>query len=249
MVTDVDSDAPFNFLKRFMRKPNTLEQYLMGAIKLIVLVMALVMLPLALFKPQSFLDLWMTRDQQGQLLFYRGKYDEASQRFISTRWQAYSFYGAEQFDSAALLFSQYSDVDNLLAHANALAHASRYIEARDAYLMLLQQHPEFLAAKKNLSIVQGIIDDINRMSESQKPEGNSQALEDEPVRADGADKQEARVQEVEQLTSDQLLLDPELNEMWMRQVQKDPARFLALKFQAQLDDNKPVPQPLETTNE
>ncbi len=249
MVADNSGNTRLVFLTRLFRKPHTLEQYLMSAIKLMALIMLVVMLPLLLFKTQAFLDLWMTRDQQGQLLFNRGKYDEASKRFMSVRWQAYSFYGAEKFDNAALLFSQYSDDNNVLAQANALAHASRYIEARDIYSMLVQRTPEFTAAQKNLSVVQGIIDDINRMSESQKPEGNSQALEDEPVRADGAEKQETRVQELEPLTSEQLLLDPELNAMWLRQVQKDPARFLALKFQAQLEGMKTAPQPVEATHE
>lgn len=184
--------------------------------------------------PQSFWDMWLTRDQQAQWLFNQGQYEKAAGRFQSVQWQAYSYYGAEKFDQSALLYGQYTDEHNRLAKANALAHGSHYIKARNLYQRLLQENPNNKDAGHNLALVQKLIDDINRMSESQVPEGPSKELGDEPQQADGADKQEARVQDVEQLKADQLLLDPDLNAMWLRGVQKDPARFLAQKFTLQL---------------
>lgn len=183
--------------------------------------------------PQRFFDLWLTRDQQGQILFYQGHYAEAANRYSSAQWQAYSFYGAEKFKQAAILYSQYSDLNSLMAQANALAHASEYVNARNLYRKIVKQYPDYQGAQHNLKIVQALIDDINRMSESQRPEGNSKALGDEPQRGDGAEQKETRVQELEQYTSEQLLLDSALNQMWLRQVQKNPANFLSQKFSLQ----------------
>ncbi len=200
----------------------------------LLLVALIVFITWGLVYPQRFFDLWLTRDQQGQILFHQGHYAEAANRYSNAQWQAYSFYGAEKFKQAAILYSQYADADSLMAQANALAHANEYVNARNLYREIVNQDPSHQGAQQNLNIVQALIDDINRMSESQRPEGNSKALGDEPQRGDGAEKKETRVQELEQYTSEQLLLDSVLNNMWLRQVQKDPANFLSQKFALQL---------------
>ena len=190
----------------------------------------------AYVKPQQFVDLWMTRDQQGQILFNLGHYQQASNTFKSTQWQAYSSYGAEQYKNSATLYGQFNDVDSQIAKANALAHGREYINARNLYQKILTTEPQNLAAQKNIQIVQAIIDEVNRLSASQKAEeGESiKELGDEPQTGDGAEREEAaKEQEIEQLTAEQLLLDPSLNEMWLRQVQKNPANFLSQKFYMQ----------------
>jgi len=195
------------------------------------------------FKPQQFIDLWLTRDQQGTVLFQFNKYDQAATRFTNTRWQAYSLYGAEKFDQSATLYSQFNTKEDLLARANALAHNRRYIKARDMYKNINQSYPMYQAAIHNQQIVQKIIDDNNRLSDSQKAEEGklSKELGDEAQSSDGAEKLEARVQEIEQMSAEQLLLDPALNEMWLRQVQKNPAIFLSRKFMMQNEKQKKEP--------
>ncbi len=213
-------------VKAFIIRLQSLKQRLLWVAAVVFIIWAVVY-------PQRFLDLWLTRDQQGQILFHQGKYAEAANRYSNAQWQAYSFYGAEQFKQSAILYSQYQDVESMMAQANALAHGAEYVNARNLYRKILEQNPSYQGAQKNLKIIQALIDDINRMSESQRPEGNSKELGDEPQRGDGAEKKEARVQEIEQYTSEQLLLDPALNQMWLRQVQKDPANFLSQKFSLQ----------------
>lgn len=194
-------------------------------------------------KPQKFADLWLTRDQQGQILFNLAHYDKASAAFEDTRWQAYSLYGAEKFDQSATLYNQFTKSEDLLARANAFAHDRRYVKARNLYQSILDKDNTNKAAINNIRIVQEIIDNVNRLSESQKPEdGDSiKELGDEPQTGDGADKKELRKQKIEQLSAEQLLLDPELNEMWLRQVQKDPANFLAQKFYMQNERKEKSP--------
>lgn len=189
------------------------------------------------FKPQQFIDLWLTGDQQGQILFSAGHYQKSAKAFTNTRWQAFSSYGAEEFEQAAILYSQFSSKQDDLAQANALAHGRNYLKARDAYKKILERDPQYNAAKANMVIVQSIIDEINRLSESQvsEPGEGSSELGDEPQTADGADRQQLIPKALEQLSSEQLLLDPSLNDMWLRQVQKNPARFLAQKFYMQLE--------------
>lgn len=194
----------------------------------------------AMIKPHAFIDLWLTKDQQGQLLFNQGKYDKASKVFINTQWQAYSAYGAQDFKTSATLYSQFTDKKNLLAQANALAHRRDYIKARNLYRYIINTFPNDLAAQTNLTIVQAIIDEINLVSANQQAEQgeSSKELGDEPQTADGAKREDGAPKELEQLTSEQLLLDDNLNSMWLRQVQKNPARFLSQKFYLQLSTNE-----------
>jgi len=188
------------------------------------------------YKPQQFVNLWLTADQQGQILFNIKDYDRAATQFTNARWQAYSFYGAEKFSQATLLYSQFNTADDMLSRANAMSHQRRYIQARNLYQDIITQYPHFTPAQTNLLIVQKIIDAVNLMSESQKAEDGdaSKELGDEPQTGDGADKKEMRKQQTEIYSAEELLLDPELNAMWLRQVKKNPARFLAQKFNMQL---------------
>ena len=206
----------------------------------------LVLLSVALFtylKPQQMINLWLTPDQQGQILFNAGHYQQAGEYFTKVKWQAFSYYGAEQYKNSAMLYSQFDDIDSKIAQANALAHRRDYLKARDLYQTVLITQPNNIAANTNIKIVQAIIDETNLLSASQQEEqgeDNKELGDDEPQAADGAERQVAREQEIEQLSSEQLLLDPELNKMWLRQVQKDPAQFLAQKFYMQLENAKQI---------
>jgi len=190
----------------------------------------------AYIKPQQFTDLWLTRDQQGQILFNLGEYQQASNTFQNTQWQAYSSYGAEQYKNSVTLYGQFNDIESQIAQANALAHGREYVNARNLYQKIITMAPQNRAAQTNIKIVQAIIDEVNRLSASQKAEeGESmKELGDDPQTGDGAERKEApKEQELVQLTAEQLLLDPKLNEMWLRQVQKNPAYFLSQKFYMQ----------------
>ena len=63
----------------------------------------------------------------------------------------------------------------------------------------------------------------------------SDELGEAPQRADGAnEKKMQKEREIKQLSADQILADEKMHDMWMRQIQQDPSRFLSVKFQMQL---------------
>lgn len=224
----------FNFSVQANQQQHLKKRYLnkKWLISLLVIVSCL----FAYVKPQQFTDLWLTRNQQGQILFNLGHYQQASNTFKSTQWQAYSSYGGEQYKKSATLYGQFNDIDSQIAKANALAHAREYVGARALYQQILIIDPENVAASTNIIVVQTIIDSVNRMSESQAPEDGESIKElgDEPQSGDGAEQNEApQEQKIEQFSAEQLLLDPSLNKMWLRQVQKNPASFLSQKFYMQ----------------
>ena len=197
-----------------------------------------------------FADLWLTPDQQGRILLQRGRYREAATRFDTLNWKALAYYYGEEFMLAAEYFSRSDTDDALFNEANARAHARDYVRSRNRYDRLLARTPDYPGAAQNRDIVQAIIEETNRLSESQQEEsgvsGEDKELGgDEAIPADGADEITFEQAELIQLTAEDILQDQATSDMWLRSVQKNPADFLAIKFSMQLQyREQPVePQP------
>jgi Ca-activated chloride channel homolog len=184
-----------------------------------------------------FADLWLTPDQQGRLLMQRGQYREAAARFRDPQWKALALYYAEDFMQAAEYFSRSDRNGALFNEANARAHARDYLRAVRLYNRLLARDPDFPGARHNRDRVQAVIDEINRLSESQQAEpgeDSNELGEDDPRAAEGADEKTWQKKEIVQLTAEQVLGSEATRDMWLRGVQKDPSGFLAIKFSMQL---------------
>ncbi len=189
-----------------------------------------------------FANFWLTPDQQGRWLLQRGEYREAATRFANPMWKGVAYYYGEDFKLAAEYFSRVDSEAARFNRANALAHSQNYVPAVRLYERILDANPGHDAARGNREIVQAVIDAINRMSESQadEPGGSSskELGEDDPQRADGAERKVFDAQELVQFNAEEILQDPDINEMWLRSVQRDPAHFLAVKFSMQLSEQE-----------
>lgn len=186
-----------------------------------------------------FADLWLTGDQQGRLLMQWEKYAEAATRFEDPMWKALAHYYDEKFMLAAQYFSR-TDSDNALFNeANARAQARDYVRSAVRYDRLLARTPNYPGARQNRQRVQELIEETNRLSESQQaePGTSSEDLDpegDDAIPAQGAEDIQLNPQERSQLTAEEILQDPATSEMWLRSVQHDPATFLSIKFNMQL---------------
>ena len=186
-----------------------------------------------------FADLWMTDDQQGRLLMQMGRYREAAGRFANPMWKGMAYYYAEEFMLAAEYFSRTDSDDALFNEANARAHARDYVRAANRYDRLLARNPDYPGAVGNRQRVQDLIDEINRLSESQQQEagvsGEDKELGgDDAIPAQGADEISWEQGGITQLSAEDILQDPATADMWLRSVQQDPSKFLAIKFSMQL---------------
>lgn len=195
-----------------------------------------------------FADLWLTPDQQGRLLMQLGDYREAARRFEDIHWQAMAWYYAEEFMLAAEYFSRSDSDDALFNEANARTQAGDYVRAVNRYELLLVRNPGYPGADQNRAQVQALIDEINRLSESQTPEdgvsGEDKELGgDDVIPADGAEEISWQQAELVQFSAEEILQDPATAEMWLRGVQQDPSNFLAIKFSMQLSRQTVAPKP------
>lgn len=186
----------------------------------------------------TFIGWWLTPDQQGRWYFSDGSYRNAAERFEDPLWKGVAYYLAEDFALAAEYFSRVDTDAGLFNLANAQAHQQNYLLAVRLYDEVLRRNPGYPAAEYNRRMLQTIIDNINRMSESQRDESDALGddVQDGPRLADGVEEQGfEQLQEIEQLSAEQVLQDDSLNEMWMRSVQRDPGDFLANKFSQQAE--------------
>ena len=194
-----------------------------------------------------FADLWLTGDQQGRLLMQMGKYREAAACFSDPMWKGMAYYYAEEFMLAAEYFSRRDSDDALFNEANARAQGRDYLRAVNRYDRLLARAPQYPGAIQNRQRVQELIDEINRLSESQQQEagvsGEDKELGgDDAIPAQGAEELSWEQAEIIRLTAEEILQDPATSEMWLRSVQQDPSNFLAIKFSMQLQHQEEAPE-------
>ncbi|WP_286263456.1 vWA domain-containing protein [Thalassotalea atypica] len=189
----------------------------------------------------QFADLWMTKDQQGQLHFNQGEFIEAAQDFTQPMHKATAYFYAEEYKKAHSFYLREDSLAAMFGAANALAHQREYIAARNLYRELVALDKDFPNAVHNLQVLQKLIDEINSMSESQANTENeaSKELGEAPQTSDGADEQTTKELMIEEsLSAEQILQNEALNRKWMERVQSNPERFLASKFQLQLQQSK-----------
>ena len=188
---------------------------------------------------RGFTDLWLTDDQQGRLLLQLGRYTQAAARFNDLMWKGIAYYYNEDFMLAAEYFSRQDSDDALFNEANARAQGRDYVRAVSRYDRLLARTPDYSGATANRSQVSAIIDEIDRLSASQQQEAGASTQEkqlsgDDAIPAQGADEISWQQTEVIQLSAEDILQDAATSDMWLRGVQQDPSRFLAIKFGMQL---------------
>jgi Ca-activated chloride channel family protein len=198
-----------------------------------------------------FADLWLTDNQQGRVLMELGRYADAAARFTDPMWKGMAYYYGEDFMRAAEYFSRRDTDDALFNEANARAQGRDYVRAVNRYERLLARNPDYPGAAQNRARVQDIIDEINRLSESQQEEqgvsGEDKELgSDDAIPAQGAEEQSWEKADIKQLTADEILQDAATSDMWLRSVQQDPSNFLAIKFAMQLQEEPDEPQPPAT---
>ena len=195
---------------------------------------------------QWWWDLWLTPDQQGQRLFNKGEYLEAAKHFVDPLRKGTAYYYASEYKQAHRTFLQMDSDFGLYNAASALARQREYLAARDL-LQSLADKPSLDASLRpdvehNLKVIGGIVEEINRTSESQAgttdgPEESFELSDDKPRTADGADeKTAAELMIKDTLNANEILGSDELADKWLKRVEADPKYFLRAKFQIQLND-------------
>lgn len=200
----------------------------------------------------SLAALFFTPEQRAQLALNAGDYGAAAGFFPDAYRQGLAQYYAEDFETAIETLSEVDSTEGLFALANAYGQSRNYVYSVYAYNLVLERDPDHAAAMHNREIVNKIVEEMKRMGDSQQQEEGDQKRSQEITPPPGMDDDMQEHNEIgprpppEQWTADQLLNDPEMAELWMQQVQSDPADFLSAKFALQLETRTtptPAPEP------
>ena len=168
-------------------------------------------------KPQAFMNLWLTRDQQAMLSFNQGETAKAARTFADKNWAAYSFYADGDFAQAASLYAQFDTVDAKFSEANAFAHASQFRQAAELYQEVLDLEPQHQKALGNLALIKEL---IKKMKDAPRKKSSSSEI---------ADKQKLR--NTDKKVQPKSKVSMPSNALWLKQVQQNPSKFLRKKFQ------------------
>jgi Ca-activated chloride channel family protein len=202
----------------------------------------------SIYTPNSYaadwaiIDLWASRDQQAQYQIDQGNFKQAAKLFEDYQWKAYAYYQAGDYKQAEIYYRRVDNLDSMQGVGASLMHQKEYVAARDWYKAALTRYPESQVIEQNLALAESILAYISQFTEGQSKSSelqNSRELGDKPQTSEGVEKQVQREQVIQkQLTADEILNNPELNQQWMKRVNGRHELFLANKFYAQLEQGE-----------
>ena len=174
----------------------------------------------------SWLDLWLTPDQQGRYYYDKGEYQKAAERFQDPLWKGLALVRDGKSEDALNAFAFSDSAEGWYNQGNVLAQLKRYPEAAQAYRQALAQQPAWQEAKENLELVESLIPK-GKAKEKDEEEETSPDLPPDQVQFDERGKKGKR-------SKIQIKIDPaKMADIWMRNIQTSPADFLRLRFAIQ----------------
>jgi Ca-activated chloride channel family protein len=174
----------------------------------------------------SWIDLWLTRDQQGRYYFQKDDYQQAALSFEDPLWKGVALARAQDYQDALNAFALDDSAEAWYNQGDALAHLGRYPEAAQAFQQALARRHPWIDAQKNLELVQSLIPKPKKKDKDQEQE-MAPNLPPDQIKFDEKGKH-GKSQTV------QAKVDPKkMAEIWMRNIQTTPADFLRRRFAIQ----------------
>lgn len=180
--------------------------------------------------------LWYSADQYGQGRYEQGRYQQAARLFQQPDWRAAALYAAGNYAAAATAYGQLRSPAGYYNQGNALAQLGHYPLAAISYRKALALQPGWTAAWQNLQLVQQLAD---------KPAAQVEREGKARLAADGlviGQQQAADEAEQQALDADSGLSQAQLEQLWLRRLNPDPAAFLRLRFAYQLEQQLQQPE-------
>ncbi|MEL7044637.1 MAG: hypothetical protein AAGL66_06405 [Pseudomonadota bacterium] len=171
-----------------------------------------------------FIDLFLTADQQGRLLFDSKQYGEAAKAFAEPAWRGTAEYRAGDYTAAAESYARLGTSVGFFNRGNAFMRAFEYRKAITSYEQAVADAPQWEEARENLELARYTLDYIERTREQSDTGEESGIGADEVVYDNTSD----RGSETE-VTRDSVV-EAQSAEKWMRSVDTETAEFLRTRF-------------------
>ena len=185
----------------------------------------------------SFIDLWLTREQQAQGLFEQGEFAAAAERSTDPLRRGAALYRLGNFAEAAAAFGRVDSAEASYNRGNALVMQGQYQDAIASYERALQMRPDWPEAQANRELA------LARQVRLAPPEddagGTGGMLGADEIVIDTSGRV-AKSDNTEIVQGGQPS-EAELRAQWLRRVQTRPADFLRAKFAYQRAMQKAQP--------
>lgn len=186
----------------------------------------------------AWLDLWLTRDQQGRRLFERGEYAAAAERFEDPMWKGVAYYAAHDWAHAQQQFARVDDATGLYDLGNAHAQAKEIVSAIAAYDRVLERMPTHRAARANRDLMQRTLEGLTATSDTDDRKRPPPPLDPTAARLDEQRLDAAPAADLEafldaEAAAPERALSAAEDALWMERVSTTPADFLRNKFARQ----------------
>lgn len=146
-------------------------------------------------------NLWKTKDQQGQELYNKEKYQQAADTFNNPLWQGSSHYKAGDFEKAYQSFKQDESANGFYNQGNALAKLQQLDLAIAAYEQALSLDPNHQDAMANKELLEKLRDQ-QQQNQQDGDSSNEQQENDQQQEQDG-DQQQSDEEQSDQQQSEQ----------------------------------------------
>jgi Ca-activated chloride channel family protein len=176
----------------------------------------------------GFIDLWLTRDQQGRRMFERGDFSAAGATFEDPMWRGVAAYRAGDHAGALQSFALVATPDGALNMGNAYVQLRDWDNAIAAYDRALAEREGWTEAADNRALAIALRD-AEAEEEEPPPSGGAAPTFDPDEVVFDSEEDEGSEGEVEM----SVLSDEQIAEMWLRQLTTSPAQFLRGKFAIQ----------------
>jgi len=123
---------------------------------------------------QSWNDLWLTQDQQGQRALQQGDAEGAASLFENSDWAGTAAYQSGDYEMATEKFENPASSDSLYNRGNALARTGKLDDAISAYEQSLGLLPDQSDAKENLALVKKLKEQQEQEQEQAKDQNEEQ---------------------------------------------------------------------------
>ncbi len=181
----------------------------------------------------SWMDLWLTHDQQGRYYFERGEFQKAAAKFEDPLWRGLAFARAGDYEDALNAFALSDSAEAWYNQGNVLAYLDKYPDAVQAYQQALARRHPWPEAQKNLALVGSLIPKTENKDKNEEQE-IAPNLPPDQVKFDEKGKKGKQTQVQAKLDSKKMA------EIWMRNIQTTPADFLRRRFAMQAaQENRP----------